>query len=114
MSSPSLSPQLLDQLHQIDDFFHHTYPEMKDEVHILARLSKITEEVGELTNEIHATLGFHKASPHKQDDPANLAKEWADVFNTVILMGIALDIDMNQAIEARLKTIFERYQLHDR
>jgi NTP pyrophosphatase (non-canonical NTP hydrolase) len=108
---PPLDQNLLTQFQKINDFFARTYPNMPEDVKILARLSKITEEVGELTNEIHGKLGFHKASAHKSSSPENLAKEWADVFNTVILMGIALDLDMNRIINNRMKDILKRYQL---
>jgi NTP pyrophosphatase (non-canonical NTP hydrolase) len=107
-----ISPDLLRQFQSIHAFFRHTYPENTHQVEILARLSKISEELGELTNEVHDYLGFHKASPHKHSDPTNLSKEWADLFNTVILMGMALDIDMNQAVIARMADIFQRYQLN--
>ena len=109
--TPPLDQNLLAQFRKIDDFFTQTYPNQPRDVKILARLSKITEEVGELTNEVHGLLGFHKASSHKTSSQENLIKEWADVFNTVVLMGMCLDIDCNKAIEARMKDIFERYQL---
>jgi NTP pyrophosphatase (non-canonical NTP hydrolase) len=106
-----LHPSTLSDCHHISQFLHQTYPEQTKEVRVLAKLSKIQEELGELTNEVHAYLGFHQASPHKHDDPKNLGKEWADVILTIILLGTELDLNLNQELTERIKFIKQRYKL---
>ena len=103
--------QLLQKYQKIDAYFEEQFPDMQPEFKILARLGKITEELGELNSEVHGELQLHRDDKQVHHNHENVAKEWADVFNTVILMGIVLKLDIPEVIEARLREIFERYHL---
>jgi len=106
---------LLRKYKLIDDYFAENFPQLEKqgakEYRILARLSKITEELGELTSAIHGDLHLHREGKQKHHHHSEVVKEWADVFNTVILLGIVLQIDIPEAIDSRLEEIMDRYNL---
>lgn len=102
---------LLTRYKKIDEYFNQKFPVISGDVKILARLGKITEELGELNSEVHGKLQWHRQEKQAEFKDENLAKEWADVFNTVILFGMSMDIDMPKAIDERLKEIYRRYGL---
>ncbi len=102
---------LIKQFAAINKYFDRTYPHLRREFRILARLGKISEELGELNSAIHGELKLHrpeKQAAHKTED---VAKEWADVFNTVVLCGLALGLDLPKAISERLQEISARLKI---
>ncbi len=104
---------LLQRYDKIDQYFAQKFPQLQDEYKILARLGKITEELGELHSAVHGELHLHRADKQQQHHTDDVAKEWADVFNTVILAGMALDLDMPKVIDERLQEIYARYQMDE-
>jgi len=104
-------PKMISQYKQIDAYFNATFPQLTGEYKILARLGKITEELGELNSAIHGQLKLHRPEKQAKYQPSNVSEEWADVFNTVILLGITLDIDMPKSINDRLTEINKRLNL---
>jgi NTP pyrophosphatase (non-canonical NTP hydrolase) len=102
---------LFNRFQPIHDYFEHTFPHLTGEYKTLARLGKITEELGELNSAVHTELGLQRQEKQANYKPEDVAKEWADVFNTVILMGMVLELDMPTVINQRLDEIYERYHL---
>lgn len=101
---------LLNEYQEIYQYFLKKYPHLKDEYGLFARLSKITEELGELNEAILGYLNLQRDSKNKTYSKEEVAKEWADVFNTVMLLGIYLDLDIDKEIKKRL--INAKKQLH--
>ncbi len=81
---------------------HYGIPQDKK---ILARTVKLTEELGELCNEVlaHSTLlPKHKLDNH---DNENIKEEFADVIITTMLLAKAMGVDMEKALETKIEKI---------
>lgn len=105
--------QMLERYKKITAYFDAKYPDHAHEFRVLARLGKIMEELGELSSAVHSEMGMQrqeKLDLHKRED---LESEWADLFNTVMLFGMVMGIDMPKTIEKRLDEIYKRYNLTD-
>lgn len=104
--------ELISQYRAIDKYFEREFPQLKDEYKILARLGKITEELGELNSAVHGELQLHREEKQAQYKREDIEKEWADLFNTVMLFGLVMDLDMPKIIKDRLEEIFQRFKLN--
>lgn len=81
-----------------------------NEKEIFARTVKVGEEFGELCQEVlfHANLqGKHKK---EQFDENNLANEFADVIFATLLLSKDMNIDIEKALEDKIKKIEKRYE----
>lgn len=81
-----------------------------EEKEIFARVVKVGEEFGELCQEVlfHANLqGKHKG---EQFDKNNLANEFADVIFATLLLSKDMNIDIEKALENKMKKIEKRYE----
>lgn len=103
--------QLIKEYREIDKYFDQTFPQLKGEYKILARLGKITEELGELNSAVHGELGLHRPAKQLNHNTDHLQQEWADVFNTLMLFGLVLNLDIPKVIADRLDHIFTRLNL---
>ncbi len=78
---------------------------------VLSRTVKLNEEVGELCAEILALDNDQrkeKLSKMKKED--NLPNELADVVITTLLLAEVLDVDIETALENKIKKIKRRYE----
>lgn len=106
--------EILNKYQTINDYFDEKFPQLKDEYRLLARLGKISEELGELNSAIHGELGLHRDRKQKEHSTDMVAKEWADLFNTVVLFGLVLELDIPQTIDDKLKEIYQRLGIKDK
>ena len=86
------------------------YPIGGEDKHILGRMVKITEEVGELADEV---LGFNSLQRKQKLDKRNkeeLFHEFADVIITVYLLAETMKVDIGEALEKTIKKIEERHK----
>lgn len=111
MSDSTDLNNLLAKYRKINAYFDKQFPQLTKEYKILARLSKITEELGELNDAVHGELGIHRADKQALYKREQLEAEWADVFNTVMLFGMCMDIDIPKTLEKRLQEISARLKL---
>ncbi len=84
------------------------YPDQEKE--IFARTVKIGEEFGELCQEIlfHTNLqGEHKKDKFEKN---NLSEEFADVLISTFLLAQEMNIDIEKALEDKMKKIDKRYK----
>jgi len=87
------------------------YGNYKDEQkRILVRTVKLGEEFGELCNEVLANEGLQNPIKNKSFKRANLEKEFADVIITTLLLARTLKIDIDKALDDKVKIIMERYK----
>lgn len=79
------------------------------EKRILARTVKLTEELGELCNEVLAHNSMQRK--HKLDtyDKENLPEEFADVIITILLLAKAMDVNIEKALEKKVEKVNKRY-----
>ena len=87
---------------------HGKYPDQEKE--IFACVIKLGEEFGELCQEIlfHSTL--QRKSKMKKFKKENLSKEFADVLIATILLAQEMNVDVEKALENKMKKIDERYE----
>ena len=76
---------------------------------VLARTAKVSEEYGELIDEILSSLELQRQNKLDKFQKENIEKEFGDVFNTLMLLGLALDIDVSKAIQSRLEQMYAQY-----
>ena len=94
---------------KIAKFLNKRWPLKDDNQKIFARTMKIVEELGELSDEILTSMRLQRNSKIANYSRQNLEDEFADVFASLILLGIELDIDIEKVIERKI--LFTRQRL---
>lgn len=97
--------EILTKLQRINKELDKDYPISDKEKRALARLTKVVEEFGELSNEVLASMNLQNDKKLRSFKKKNLEKEFSDVFITLMLLGIALDIKIEKALLNRIKSI---------
>ena len=76
---------------------------------VLARMVKIGEEFGELCDAVLASQGDQRQEKLEAGGGKDeLAKEFADVIITTLLLARTMDIDIEQALETKIAKIRAR------
>lgn len=81
-----------------------------EEQEILSRTVKLNEEVGELCNDILAILKLQRKAKLEIFDKRNMYEEFADVILTTIQLATAANVDIERAIDDKLKKVEEKYE----
>ncbi len=81
----------------------------QEEKEILTKTVKLNEEVGELCNDILGILKLQRKAKMKSFDKRNIYQEFADVIITTIQLAQTAGVDIERAINDKLKKIEERY-----
>ena len=79
------------------------------EKEILTKTIKLNEEVGELCNDILAVLKLQRKSKLDKFDKRNFYEEFADVIITTIQLATAAGVDIERAINDKMKKIEDKY-----
>ena len=79
------------------------------EKRILARTVKLTEELGELCNEVLAHNSLQRKQKLDNHDKENLPEEFADVIITALLLAKAMNVDIEKALARKGEKINKRY-----
>ncbi|MFH0889715.1 MAG: MazG nucleotide pyrophosphohydrolase domain-containing protein [Candidatus Aenigmatarchaeota archaeon] len=79
------------------------------EKRILARTVKLTEELGELCDEILAQQSLQRKEKLDSVERKNLGEECADVVITALLLYKALDVDIESELDKKTEKISKRY-----
>jgi len=77
---------------------------------ILARTVKLTEELGELCNEILAFNGDQRQEKLDKHDKNNLPNEFADVIITTLLLAKSMNVDIKESLIKKIEKINKRYE----
>ena len=80
------------------------------EKRILARTVKLTEELGELCDEVLSYNSLQRQDKLNNREEENLSKEFADVVITTFLLAKAMDIDIEKALGEKIEEIKKRYE----
>lgn len=72
---------------------------------ILARTVKVSEEFGELCDEVLASMGDQRAGKMDGRSAEDLADEFADVVITTFLLAKSMDVDMMDALARKVEKI---------
>jgi len=87
----------------ITNFIH------KQKKKILTKTIKLNEEVGELCNDILSVLKLQRKSKLQKFDKRNFYEEFADVLITTIQLASVANVDVERALDNKLKKIEVRY-----
>ena len=80
------------------------------EQEILSRTVKLNEEVGELCNDILSILKLQRKAKLENFDKRNIYQEFADVILTTIQLANAAGVDVERAIDDKLKKVEQKYE----
>jgi len=76
----------------------------------LARMVKISEETGELADEVLNHVSMQRKDKLDAYDKNNLSHEFADVILTTLLLAEVMDVDIEKALKEKIKKINKRYK----
>jgi len=77
---------------------------------ILARTVKITEELGELCDEVLSHSSLQRKEKLDVHDKDNLPGEFADVILTTLLLAETMKVDIEEALEKKIEKVNKRYE----
>lgn len=83
-----------------------------EEKRLLARTVKLSEEVGELSEMILSRCSFQRKEKLETLSKEHISGEFADVIIVCALLANAMDVDLEEAIEEKIKVIEERHKKH--
>lgn len=87
------------------------YGNYKDEEkRILARTVKLTEELGELCDEVLSYNSMQRKDKLDKHDKSNLSDEFADVIITTLLLAEVMKVDVEKALKGKIKKINKRHK----
>lgn len=79
------------------------------EKEILTKTVKLNEEVGELCNDILAVLRLQRRAKLEKFDKRNFYEEFGDVIITTIQLASIAGVDIERAVDDKMKKIEQRY-----
>lgn len=99
---------LVQQYKSISTFLNERWPLKNHEQRTFARTMKIMEELGELSDEILTSMNLQRNTKIEKFSRTNVEDEFADVLGSLILLGIELDIDIEEVMQKKID--FTRYR----
>ena len=100
---------LVAQYKTISSFLNERWPLKNHEQRTFARTMKIMEELGELSDEILTSMNLQRNTKIEKFSRENVEDEFADVLGSLILLGIELDIDVEQVMQKKIDFTRERF-----
>lgn len=100
--------ELLEFLEEEDKRIRNHYGYTDQEKRILARTVKLTEELGELCEEVLSHSAMQRTDKLSKHDKENIHKEFADVIFSSILLARSMNIDVEKALKNRMEEIKKR------
>jgi len=103
--------ELLDFVDVQDERLNRDYSEslQTQKEKILARTVKLTEELGELCDEVLSFNGDQRKEKLESRDESNLSHEFADVILTTLLLAKVMNVDISEALEKKIEKLNARY-----
>jgi NTP pyrophosphatase (non-canonical NTP hydrolase) len=83
-----------------------SYPD--EEKRVFARMIKLTEEVGELADEVLARGDFQRQEKLAAYEEGSVEAEFADVLITALLLAKTLNLDVEKALSDKIEKINKR------
>lgn len=80
-----------------------------DEKWMMAKAVKLTEEVGELCDEVLAHSSLQRVDKVDGHEKENLPKEVADVLICTLLLAQSMGVDVEAALKARTEQMTKRF-----
>jgi NTP pyrophosphatase (non-canonical NTP hydrolase) len=102
---------LVTQYKEISNFLNVRWPLKNTEQKVFARTMKIMEELGELSDEILTSMNLQRDTKIANFSHQNVEDEFADVLGSLILLGIELDINVEEVMKRKLKFTRNRFEM---
>lgn len=103
--------QLIKFIKKQDKRLREQYGNYEDEEkRILARTVKLTEELGELCDEVLSFNSMQRKDKLDKHDMDNLPQEFADVIITTLLLAETMKVDIEKALKGKIEKINKRYK----
>lgn len=77
---------------------------------LAGRMLKLTEELGELTNEVLTKMGLQRQAKIDAFEDIHLEDELADVLGSVFLLAVELDLDVEAILRRKIAFTIDRLQ----
>jgi NTP pyrophosphatase (non-canonical NTP hydrolase) len=103
-----LTAEFLDYIELENQRLQQRFPQLDAEKARLARMVKLSEEMGELADHILALSGLQRSEKLKSFDKKDLAGEFADLVITTFLVAKSADVDIIQALEDKIPELNRR------
>ncbi len=87
--------------------YHHYCKD--NEKTILAQTIKISEELGELCDEVLSFSNMQRKDKLEKHNDESLAEEFADVLITTLLLAKNMNVDIEKALERKIIKINKRH-----
>jgi len=91
-----------------DERLKRYYSGLEQEKVVLARTVKLTEELGELCQEVLAHCSLQRRQKLESCNKEKMSEEFADVLITTLLLAKSVDIDVERALEKKIQKINKR------
>ncbi len=105
---------VFEALTELDAYFLSKGPDLSPKEHLDARLSKLTEELGELAEVYGFLFGYQRHTKHMEDPQGHLKDELADVFVAFAMVAIQygrmFNFDFGEAITTRVSQMRDKHQ----
>lgn len=86
------------------------FPLDSEQSRVFARTMKIVEELGELSDEILASMKLQRRSKMAAFDHTDIEDEFADVLASLLMLGIELNLDIEAAIQRKIAKTHQRLE----
>lgn len=106
-----IHPDLHDFISKADEYLSRTSNGSKNQ-EMLARMVKLSEEVGELAGEVLAKDGDQRPEKLIDTVPENLGFKMADVIITTLLLAKSADVNIDEALRLKIAKINQRFNLN--
>jgi NTP pyrophosphatase (non-canonical NTP hydrolase) len=102
---------LVNEYKKISEFLNKKWPLKNQEQRTFARTMKIMEELGELSDEILTSMNLQRNTKVAKFSQKNVEDEFADVLGSLILLGIELDIDVEEVMKRKIEFTKNRFEM---
>ncbi len=105
--------ELVAEYKEISETLNERWPLDGGQQRTFARIMKIVEELGELSDEILTSMNLQRNTKIAQFSHQNLEDEFADVLGSLILLGVELDIDVEAVMKRKIAFTRERFGMDE-
>ncbi len=106
--------ELVAEYQQISKFHNSRWPLKDNQQYVFARIMKLVEELGELSDEILTSMNLARDSKIAKFSRENMEDEFADVLASLILLAIELDIDVEEVIRRKITFTRDRFEMGEK
>lgn len=105
--------KIIEEYQDISTFLNTEWP-LKDKNHrTFTRMMKLFEELGELSDEILSSMNLQRSQKVENYSHQNMEDELADVFASLFLLAIELDVNVEEILKRKIAFTKERFGISE-